>query len=210
MKFLPIILIFIIFSCSVEKRYHRSGWNFQRQSIHTPWKIKKSGQITHELSENNSVPNDELDTTSSEKIDAIHLSKIDLTVNEKDTKHLTVETVTSDTLTHLIAHKKKKSALAQMFLRKEIENPPIFKKNNNYRDAMANWQKPTYFEGSSSLWSAFIVVGIIGLIMLLIAALLQSALLVIISQVIFFIAGLLLALAIFSFLICLITFGMVC
>jgi ATP-dependent Zn protease len=180
MKFLPIILIFIIFSCSVEKRYHRSGWNFQRQSIHTPWKIKKSGQIPHELSENNSAPNEELDTTSSEKIDAIHLSKIDLTVNEKDTKNLAVETVTSDTLTHLIAHKKKKSALAQMFLRKEIENPQIFKKNN-YRDAMANWQKPTYFEGSSSLWSAFIVVGIIGLIMLLIAALLQSALLVIIS-----------------------------
>jgi hypothetical protein len=209
MKFLPIILIFIIFSCSVEKRYHRSGWNFQRLSIHTPWKIKKSGQITHELSENNSVPNDELDTTSSEKIDAIHLSKIDLTVNEKDTKNLAVEAVTSDTLTHLIAHKKKKSALAQMFLRKEIENPQIFKKNN-YRDAMANWQKPTYFEGSSSLWSAFIVVGIIGLIMLLIAALLQSALLVIISQIIFFIAGLLLVLAIFSFLICLITFGMVC
>ncbi len=209
MKFLPIILIFIIFSCSVEKQYHRSGWNFQRQSIHTPWKIKKSGQITHELSEINSVPNDELDTTSSEKIDAIHLSKIDLTVNEKDTKNLAVEAVTSDTLTHLIAHKKKKSALAQMFLRKEIENPQIFKKNN-YRDAMANWQKPTYFEGSSALWSAFIVVGIIGLIVLLIAALLQSALLVIISQVIFFIAGLLLVLAIFSFLICLITFGMVC
>jgi hypothetical protein len=209
MKFLPIILIFIIFSCSVEKRYHRSGWNFQRQSIHTPWKIKKSGQIPHELSENNSAPNEELDTTSSEKIDAIHLSKIDLTVNEKDTKNLAVEAVTSDTLTHLIAHKKKKSALAQMFLRKEIENPQIFKKNN-YRDAMANWQKPTYFEGSSSLWSAFIVVGIIGLIMLLIAALLQSALLVIISQVIFFIAGLLLVLAIFSFLLCIITFGMIC
>ncbi|MBM3429637.1 MAG: hypothetical protein FJX99_01490 [Bacteroidetes bacterium] len=210
MKFLPIILIFIIFSCSVEKRYHRSGWDFQSQSIQTPWKIKKSGQITNELSENNSVPNDELDTTSSEKIDAIHLSKIDLTVNEKDTKHLMVETVTSDALTHLIALKKKKSALAQMFLRNEIENPPIFKKNNNYRDAMANWQKPTYFEGSSSLWSAFIVVGIIGLIMLLIAALWQSALLLIISQVLFFIAGLLLALAIFSFLICLITFGMIC
>jgi hypothetical protein len=145
MKFLPIILIFIIFSCSVEKRYHRSGWNFQRQSIHTPWKIKKSGQIPHELSENNSLPNDELDTTSSEKIDAIHLSKIDLTVNEKDTKNLAVETVTSDTLTYLIAHKKKKSALAQIFLRKEIENPQIFRKNN-YRDAMANWQKPTYFD----------------------------------------------------------------
>jgi len=210
MKFLPIILIFIIFSCSVEKRYHRAGWNFQRQSIHTPWKIKKSGQIPHELSENNSVPNDELDTTSSEKIDAIQLSKIDLTVNEKDTKHLTLETVTSDTSTHLIAHKKKKFALAQIFLRKEIENPAIFKKNNNHHDALANQQKPTYFEGSSSLWSAFIVVGIIGLIMLLIAALLQSALLVIISQIIFFIAGLLLALAIFSFLICLITFGMIC
>lgn len=209
MKFLPIILIFLIFSCSVEKRYHRSGWNFERQSINTPFKIKKSGISTHELSENNIDQDNDLDT-SSEKKDTILISNIDFNANEKETAHLTVGIRTSDTLTHFIAHKKKKSALAQIFLRKEIENPPIFKKHNHYRDAKANLQRPTYFEGSSALWSAFIVVGIIGLIVLLIGALMQSAILVIISQVIFFIAGILLCLAIFSFLICLITFGMIC
>ena len=207
MKILIIFSIIFLFSCSVEKRYHRVGWNFQYHAINTSLKIKKSKNSTPEFSENKTITSNFLDTISSEKKDVILISKIDF--KEKDSAQLIAGTGAEDTLTHLIAHKKKKSALAQMFLRKEIENPQIFKKNN-YRDAMANWQKPTYFEGSSSLWSAFIVVGIIGLIMLLIAALLQSALLVIISQIIFFIAGLLLVLAIFSFLICLITFGMVC
>jgi hypothetical protein len=183
------------------------GWNFQYHAINTSLKIKKSKNSTPEFSENKTITSNFLDTISSEKKDVILISKIDF--KEKDSAQLIAGTGAEDTLTHLIAHKKKKSALAQMFLRKEIENPQIFKKNN-YRDAMANWQKPTYFEGSSSLWSAFIVVGIIGLIMLLIAALWQSALLLIISQVLFFIAGLLLVLAIFSFLICLITFGMIC
>ena len=210
MKFIPIILVFIIFSCSIEKRYHRVGWNFQYHAINTSLKIKKSKNSTHEFSENKTITSNYLDTTSSEKIDAIHISKIVSNEHEKDSMYLTVEKETSNTWTQFIAHKKKKSALSEIFLREDGEKLPNFRKTNKHSDAFANVKQPNYFEESSSLWSAFIITGVIGIIVLLIAALMQSALLLIISQVLFFIAGLLLFLAIFSFLICLITFGMIC
>lgn len=208
MKFLPIILIFLIFSCSVEKRYHRVGWNFQYHAINTSLKIKKSKKSTPEFSENKTITSNFLDTISSEKKDVILISKIDF--KEKDSAQLIAGTGAEDSLIHFIATKKKKLNLKRSFLSNESENFTNFRKTNKHSEAIADVKQLAYFEGSSALWSAFIVVGIIGLIVLLIAAILQNALLVIISQVIFFIAGLLLVLAIFSFLICLITFGMIC
>lgn len=210
MKILIIFSIIFLLSCSVEKRYHRVGWNFQYHTINTSLKIKKSKNSTHEFSENKTLTSNFLDTISSEKKDVIHLTKNVFKKNEKDIAQLIAGTGAADSLIHFIAPKKKKLNLKRSFLSKESESLTNFRKTNKYSNAIADLKQPTYFEGSSALWSAFIITGIIGLIVLLIAAIVQSALFFIISQVIFFIAGILLVLAIFSFLICLITFGMIC
>ena len=199
-----------MFSCSVEKRYHRVGWNFQNHAINTSLKIKKSKNSTPEFSENKTITSNFLDTISSEKKDVIHLTKNVFKENEKDIAQLIAGKGAADSLIHFIAPKKKKLNLKRSFLSNESESLTNFRKTNKHSNAIADVKQPAYFEGSSALWSAFIIIGIIGLIVLLIAAILQSALFFIISQVIFFIAGILLVLAIFSFLICLITFGMIC
>ena len=199
-----------MFSCSVEKRYHRGGWNVQYRSIITPLKLKKSSPVFHAFSDNKTIPNKELSTSSSKKFDTTQLSIIVFEKNDKVSSHLIVAKDTLDSLTPFKLQKRMKMNFKGNFRSKESETSLNFRKDYIYHNGSANVQHPNYFEDSTSLWESAVIVLIFGLIFLLISVFVKSVILVLIAEIILFIAGILFFMALLSAFLCIITLGMIC
>ncbi|MFM8243832.1 MAG: hypothetical protein ACKN86_13595 [Crocinitomicaceae bacterium] len=70
--------------------------------------------------------------------------------------------------------------------------------------------KPSYFETSESLWSAFLATLLAGLIVLLIGYVVENAIVLIVGNIILIIAGIILLTVLMSIFLCIVTLGMIC
>ena len=226
--FLVLILILpTIFSCSIQKRYHRKGYTItwkknDRVKSHSPSKKLIAGKLdgkgkivssksksdsTSRIFENNlGIANE----SQTERKDGGYVNSLD----RKETK---APLVSSN------LRKKLKTSLNSRImgenLKKEITTSAKIQPRKSEMKAkiISKFKKPNYFEEAGDFWITGGLLLLVGLILYLIGAALAlsgfalaSSVFLIIATVVWVIAGIVLFLAIFSALICIITLGMIC
>ncbi len=225
-----IVLILILpsmFSCSIQKRYHRKGYTIT-------W--KKNDRVKSHSS-NKKVIADKLDgkskiVSSKSKSDSTssifennvgfaNISKSELkdSVNVKslDRKETKAPLLSSN------LRKKLKTSLnsrimGENFKKERATSAKIQPRKSEMKaKIISKFKKPNYFEEAGDFWITGGLLLLLGLILYLIGAALAlsgfalaSSVFLIIATVVWVIAGIVLFLAIFSALLCIITLGMIC
>jgi hypothetical protein len=212
-------------SCSVQKRYHRKGYTITwkknvKVKIHSQNKKliveklegkskivsnKLKSDITNRIFENNGDISNESQTKPKRGMNSR---------DRKETKSL----ISSSNLRKKL-YASHYSRIKVKSLKKEIT---ISAKTQSQKSelkvkSISKFKKPNYFEGARILFKAGLISLLTGLILVLIGGVLElsgfalaSSIFLISATVVWVIAGILLYIAIFFALICLITFGMVC
>lgn len=211
-KYVIILLVFLptIFSCSIHKRYHRKGYTIT-------WKKNDRVKITHQR-KNTSIEK----TASTKKADIVQRDSIQISsersesfssepeylVNEQ--KILSKKELSKSKVKANFPQKLKSILLSK--IAKKTSKIEFTSNNTSHKIIMINSDKskPSYFETSESLWSAFLATLLAGLIVLLIGLLLQNAIVLIVGNIILIISGIILLIALMSIFLCIITLGMIC
>lgn len=206
------LILFSIFSCTVQKRYHRKGYTIT-------WKKNDRVKVCHQskstlierthsnkktdLTQNYSP---QLSKVKSESIsnEPEYLVKESRDINKK-------ENVIIDSQIETKSYQKLKLFMLSKIAKKtsKIEftsNTKSLKITKINSDKI----KPSYFETSESLWASFLWTLLAGLIVLLIGFVIENAVVLIIGNVILIISGIFLFMALMSIILCIITLGMIC
>lgn len=210
--FILIMVVPAIFSCSVQKRYHRKGYTITwKKNDRVKVNHQKKNVLIEKTSSNKKpvlVKRDSLQVSigKSESFSIKHEYLVEetqgLNNNENEKIRSTIKTN---------SHQKLKSILLSKIAKKtsKIEftsNTSAHKKTK----INSNKSKPSYFETSESLWTVFLVTVVAGLIVLLIGYSVENAVVLIIGNIILIISGIILLIALMSIFLCIITLGMIC
>jgi hypothetical protein len=213
-------------SCSVQKRYHRKGYTITwkknvKVKIHSQNKkliveklegkskivsYKSKSDSTNRIFENNGDISNESQT---EPKRGGMISR-----DRKETKSL-ISTFNLPKKLYTSHYSRIKGKTFKKEIIISAKTQP--QKSELKVKSISKFKKPNYFEGARILFKAGVISLLTGLILYLIGGVLElsgfalaSSIFLISATVVWVIAGILLYIAIFSALICLITFGMVC
>ena len=214
LKYFIILLLVVpsIFSCSVQKRYHRKGYTII-------WKKNDRVKVNHQRK--NSIIES---TTSNKKTvlaqrDSVQMSfeKSEALSNEpeylvKETEvFINNENKIIDSKIKTNSHQKLKSILLSKIAKKTSKIEFTSKTTSHKITKInSNKSKPSYFETSESLWTVFLGTAVAGLIVLLIGYSIENAVVLLIGNIILIISGIILLTVLMSIFLCIVTLGMIC
>lgn len=211
-----IVLYFLIlssmFSCTVQKRYHRKGYTIS-------WKKNDRVKVCHQSKSTLIERTNSNKKTVLTKNYSLQLSKVKSESFSNEPEYLVKENrgiknkenVIIDSQIETNSHQKLKSFILSKIAKKISKNE--FTSNTTSHNKTKNnsdKSKPSYFETSESLWASFLWTLLAGLIVLLIGFVIENAVVLIIGNVILIISGIFLFMALMSIILCIITLGMIC
>ena len=226
--FLVLILILPnIFSCSIQKRYHRKGYTItwkknDRVKSHSPIKKLIAGKLDGKgkiVSSKSKI--DSISRIFENNVGFAKESQFELR-DRINAKSLDRKETKAPLLSSNVRNKLKTSINSRIIgenLKKERTTSAKIQPRKSEMKAkiISKFKKPNYFEEAGDFWITGGLLLLLGLILYLIGAALAlsgfalaSAVFLIIATVVWVIAGIVLFLAIFSALICIITLGMIC
>lgn len=217
LRFLKYIVLYFliissIFSCTVQKRYHRKGYTIT-------WIKNDRVKINHQRKNTFIGRTNSNKKTAIAQRDSLQMSKVKSEAHPNESENLVKETKglnnneneTIDSKIKTNSHQKLKSILLSK-IAKKTSKIEFTSNTTSHKITKINSDKskPSYFETSESLWAAFLGTLLAGLIVLLIGYVFENAVVLIIGNVILIISGIFLFIAMMSIILCIITLGMIC